>query len=413
MPINLMQGLMAGANFGTGFQQGQQQSTQNNVANQMNQLALQDEQLKVDQDKLMAKQQQTLSDKAMQLFNPTGGGQQPAGGNPVPPSAMPGAPSTDSDQPVDKITQLANFAAGQGDLVRANELWTNAANLKNAQFEQEQKQSAMQTAELKRQQMHYGLAAQYAGTVEDTPAGFSQWKMAMLSDPNSSPQERQNISNMQYRPGILQKIRDSGATASQIASQQMREQEFAERQRVNDLQEMHRDIADMQRERRIEAMDRDHAAKKKVGAAAKAPTSTDVAQASAVVKQVMGKDADTSSEDFKLAATNIAGRALQIVQGNRAVTYPQALQMAAEEAKKNGEFTTIKTPDTHAHVPDWMPLIGGDKIPLTGKSPTNKPAFQQKGMTRDSAMPLPASKADLIPGRWYTANGKVEQYTGS
>lgn len=413
--MNLFGGLQALSNFGTGYFQGQQTDTQNTAINKMNQLAIQDAQLKQDQEKLTMKQQQLLSDKAMEVFNPMGppAGQAPPEGQQVPPASLPGTniPLAQTDQatqvdPSEKMTELANFAASKGDLTHANELWTNAANLKNAQFEQQQKAAAIKVAEIKRQQLHYGLAAQYAGSVEDTPEGFSKWKMAMLSDPTASPEERQNIANMPYHPGILDKIREAGMTASQQASQQIKEQELAERKRVNDLQEAHRQRQDLERAAHDRALEQSKATKTKVGAAARAPTETELDNVTQVVKDNM-PDANVDSPEFDQARRSIAARAAQIVQGNRAVTFPQAAAMAAHEAKKNGEFATITTPDTHAK-------IFGHNIPFTGSSPETKSAFKEKGAIPDEAIPFTGqAKSELVSGKFYKTGNGIMQWTGT
>lgn len=413
--MNLFGGLQALSNFGTGYLQGQQIDTQNTALNKMNQLAIQDAQLRQEQEKLNMKQQQLLSDKAMEVFNPMGppAGQATPEGQPVPPASLPGtdAPLAQTDQatqvdPSAKMTELANFAASKGDLVHANELWTNAANLRNAQFEQEQKAAAVKVAEIKRQQLHYGLAAQYASSVEDTPEGFGRWKMAMLSDPTSSPEEKQNISNMPYHPGILDKIREAGMTASQRATQQLKEQELTERKRVNDLEEMHRQRQDNERAVHNRAMEEREHTQAKVGAAARAPTETQLDNVTKVVKDNM-PDADVNSPEFDQARRSIAARAAQIVQGNRAVTFPQAAAMAAQEAKKNGEFTIITTPDTHAK-------IFGHNIPFTGSSPEEKASFKERGAIPDEAIPFTGQpKSDLVPGKFYKTGSGVMQWTGT
>lgn len=414
--MNLLGGMQALSNFGTGYLQGQQTDTQNTAMNKMNQLALQDAQLKQDQEKLSMKQQQLLSDKAMEVFNPMGppAGAPPTGGQPVPPASMPGAgaPMADTSQatagtdPSEKITELANFAASKGDLAHANELWTNAANLKTAQFEQQQKQSAIQVAEMKRQQMHYSLAAQYAGTVEDSPEGFSQWKMAMLSDPTASPEERQNIANMPYHPGVLDKIKEAGLTASQQATAKLKEQEMAEKKRVDDLQESHRQRQDLERTAHDRAIEQAKKVQTKVGAAAHAPTETQLDNVTQVVKDNM-PGVDVSGPEFDQARRSIAARAAQIVQGNRAVTFTQAAAMAASEAKKNGEFEKVTSPDTHAK-------IFGHNIPFTGQSAATKTSFKEKGAIPDEAIPFTGqAKSELVPGKFYKTGNGVMQWTGT
>jgi hypothetical protein len=118
------------------------------------------------------------------------------------------------------------------------------------------------------------------------------------------------------------------------------------------------------------------------------------------VKEQMGENVDTASPNFQQAVQSIAARAKQIAAGNRAVTYPQAVQMATEEAQKNGEFTQSEKPQS---------TILGLKIPGTGGQKST--SYTPQGNTKDTAVALPSSKADLVPGKWYkAADGRVEQY---
>ena len=100
---------------------------------------------------------------------------------------------------------------------------------------------------------------------------------------------------------------------------------------------------------------------------------------------------------FIQAINDLASRAKQLQMGNRALAYPQAVALAAQQAKQTGELMPATTiPSGHWYEKD-----------------TQKPAdFQSKGDTQTSPMPLPKSRSDLIVGKWYTHNGQVEQYTG-
>lgn len=411
MPINLMNGLMAGANFGQGYLQGQQTANQLAYQNQMQQLSLDDAMLQNQQQHLSLAQQQALSDKAMQLWSSTG---QPQA-NPVPPAQLPGvSQQTDQTQgqqdTPDKMEQLANFAASRGDLVQANQLWTNAANLRNNQATVQQHQAAGQLGELKRQQAHYEMAAQFASTLPDTPEGFNQWKMMVLADPSSSPQERTYVANMQYRPGIMSTIRDSGMTASQAATAKMRDMEFQERQRVNDLQEAHRLRQDTEKEQydraRIAAMNRNT----KVGAIDKAPSTTEMKSAVPLIAETLGieeSDPTLSTTDPSTgkatqatpAVIGVVSQAKQLMSGNRALTFPQAVAMAAQQAKANGEFQTQTTTEHH--------LFGTDTI-------SSKTSYKNMGMTQENPIDLSTikNKDQLIKGRWYKMGDKVEQWQG-
>lgn len=408
--------LSAIANATSGYLQGQQTATQNQVNNQFNQLALGEQQLKYQQDQLSAKNQQALSDDAMRSFSSTGGikvpGMQQSGPtNPVPPAGMPGGTPQDNSptagmDTAQKMDYLANNAAARGDLVSANELWTNATNTRNSQIGAQEKQSAMQTAELTRQQKHYALAAQAAAMVDDTPEGFMQWKMQMLADPSSTPQERQNLSDMQYQPGIMSKIQQRGMTSSQQAMDQLRRQQEQDRLAKEGADEERKDRDEARKNAHEDAYEKHLATQTKVGATAKAPTTADFKSAVPIIANTLGMKEDdeslntsdpTDPKKFSQATpavVSIVSRAKQIAESNKAITYPEAVAQAASEAKANGEIT-IKT------VKGGM--FGSDKTSTT---------FSQKG-TKVAPLPLPKNKSDLIPGKYYVgANGQVEQWSG-
>lgn len=411
MPINLMNGLMAGANFGTGYLQGQQLSNQLAYQNQMQNLALDSAALQNQQQHLSLNQQQALSDKAMQLWSPTGQSQT----NPVPPAQLPGvSQQTDQTQgqqdTPDKMEQLANFAASRGDLVQANQLWTNAANLRNNKASTQDHQAAAQLGELKRQQAHYEMAAQFASTMPDTPEGFNQWKMMVLADPSSSPQERTNVANMQYRPGIMSTIRDSGMNASQAATAKMRDMEFQEKQRVNDLQEAHRIRQDTEREAHDRAMEQARATSTKVGAIDKAPSTTEMKSAVPLIAETLGieeSDPTLSTTDpgtgkatqATPAVIGVVSQAKQLMSGNRALSFTQAVAMAAQQAKANGEFQIQTTTEHHLFDTDTT---------------SSKTSYKNMGMTQENPIDLSTikNKDQLIKGRWYKMGDKVEQWQG-
>lgn len=416
MPINLMNGLMAGANFGQGYLQGQQTANQLAYQGKMQQIGLDDAQLRLQQEQRDAKMQQDLSDRAMMRWQAQDTAQAPPVSNPTDPnmqmSNLAGAPQQVgvSDQDINNMVSDARDAMARGDVVHGSQLFTNATNMQNARFEQQQHQAAGQLGELKRQQAHYEMAAQFASTLPDTPEGFNQWKMMVLADPSSSPQERTNVANMQYRPGIMSTIRDSGMNASQAATAKMRDMEFQEKQRVNDLQEAHRLRQDTEREAHDRAMEQARATSTKVGAIDKAPSTTEMKSAVPLIAETLGieeTDPTLSATDpgtgkatqATPAVIGVVSQAKQLMSGNRALTFPQAVAMAAQQAKANGEFQTQTTTEHH--------LFGTDTI-------TSKTSYKNMGMTQENPIDLSTikNKDQLIKGRWYKMGDKVEQWQG-
>lgn len=413
--MNFLSGLEAAANFGTGYNTGQQQSIDRGYQNRMNAVATDTAETQNQQMHDALDRQAQINDMAMKLWSPAvsnplnpgqpagqGGAPQGPGGGASP--TTPNGPSvagqaTDQSSPLDKMYQLANFAASKGDLVQANQLWTNASNMATQQFKQQQEQAATQSAQIKSQIASHGFVAQTMGAAT-TPAEFQQAKMAVLSSPIVPDNEKQNIAKMQYSPQLVDMIRRTGMNSVQQGNEQLRTLEFQEKQRQNDFNDQIKSSRVASQNAFDQARIEHQTTQTKVGATNKGPTKDEVAAASGFVKEQMGANVDTMSPNFQQAVQSIAARAKQIANTNRAVTFPQAVQMATEEAQRNGEFTQAE--DTRA-------TIMGLKIPGTGEV---KPGgYQSKGNTKDSAMPLPQSRADLIPGKWYkSTDGRVEQY---
>ena len=156
MAFNIGAGLQALANAGTGYVQGQEQASQNDYTRQMQALQLQNANQVADQNSLKATQQQQEMDDMMRgsvakptpIIDPQNG--RPLGSPPPPPQLTPDQQAAQSD-PVSFFSNLAASARSHGDLVGASEAYANLANIQSTQMKQQEEQSAMQTAELTRQ----------------------------------------------------------------------------------------------------------------------------------------------------------------------------------------------------------------------------------------------------------------------
>lgn len=395
--MDIMSGLAAGANFGQGFLNGQQQDQNQNYTNRINELMLQSAEQEQQQKQQAAQQQQAIEEEAKK--------------------------QQATQDPSQRLTELGQFALNQGDLTHANQLFTNATNLQSDKLHQELMQSAAQTGELKRQAQHYTMAGQLAtslrSTMGDTPQALDHWKAAILSDPNSSPQERQGVMSMSYYPGVMDKLTQVGMTAAQQATAQLQQQRFQQTQQVNAAQEAHMQRQDLERAAHDRAMEQRQVRQEKVGAAAKAPTSEDLRTALPLISSATGipitdplfngPDVGASGQrDYNTPAlVSIVSRAKQLVQENRALTFPQAVTMAASEAKKNGELQVTKSPDTHSK-------IFGLNIPFSGQDASTQASFNDVGNTQ--AQPLPFTgqpKGELIQGKYYKTGSGVLQWTGT
>lgn len=404
--MDLSSALAAGANAGTGYLAGQQLAKDNAFRNQFNALAVQGEQLQNQRQETEIKQQQAMSDAAMAAFNPSA----PAG--PSTPATLPGGAPSDLSQVGqqgqqqedfgDKLDSLAQKAFSVGDLVHGNQLMTNAANYRESKYKQAQTQAATDLAEARRQQISHALVAQTLGAAQDEDE-WDQAKMEVLTSPWTTPEEKRNLANLAYSPEVVDRINRAGMNSSQQAQARMKEIEFEEKKRNNDLNQARRDADSARKDAHEAAWQQHQEATKKVGATAKAPSKQDLHAAGVALKGV-APDMDEDSNDFMRAQQSIASRAQQIVASNKAITFDQAVNMAANEAEKNGEINKERTPDTRAS-------IFGVGIPGTGKAPEDKVTFKSKGQTTDTAIPLTkdAKESDLINGHYYSYGGKTYQ----
>jgi len=424
--MNLFSGLEAGSNFGTGFLQGQDQANQIDYAKQMQALSLQNAQQIAAQNTQKAQWQQQEMDDMMKgslakptpIIDPVNG--RPLG-TPPPPAQPTAEQQAQQNDPVSFFTQLAASARSHGDLVGASEALSNLTNYQSSQIKQQQEQSAMQTAELTRQEKHFGMTATAASTLPDTPEGFQQLKMSVLSDPNSSPIERQNFAKLQYTPGIMQKIAQSGMTAAQRATQSIEQARLANTEMHDRIQERQASIRDANTEAYRSADLVLKGANKKAGAVSKAPSSEELKSAAPIVANLLyGADGTSHLNDPMFSGTNIsasggtrdlvtpalteiASEAKQILASDesRTLTYPQAVAQATQRAIANGTLvkpTTVTSPGM-----------------FFGTDTSTKPAsFTGLGDTVDKPIPLTPelhkNVSDRIPGKVYQMiNNKTKE----
>lgn len=442
--MNLVGGLEALGNFGEGYMQAGRQ----NLMDRMNALALQNAQLAYQNNKRNMQQQQDLSDWAMKNFNPSiapsapaasmNGMANPQSGQPGATPGQPGIPPVQSGNPSDYMDQLAMHAASIGDIQQANELWANAANYRTAQDNQRKSQSAVQTAELKRQQQSHSYVASVLGdpTINDSPnpaAEFQRRKLMILSDPMVTTQEAQHIAGMQYSPGLVDQIRSAGMTSSQQAQEQLRQLEMQERIRHDQSTEHQASVRSSIDSARLGAEIHHWDTQKKVGAAQAVPTQAQLREAAPIVANVVfgdqaehalktnpafrGVDTYTSAQgktttDYNtLPLTNIVSRARQLMSANRALSFAQAVNTAAMESKNNGDWqtATTTTPTAFGSMEQMLHINPG---PEHVTSSTRTEYTGGKAGTKDNPLPLPTSKKDLKKGAWYVKNGQKEQYNG-
>lgn len=400
--MDLNAGLMALANFGTGYEQGQRQS----VADQMQKLGLQNAMMQQQQNQQNLNYQRLESDNMMKSFLPkiagTQGPGQPTSGSTqgAAPPAIPGQDNEPQFGSPDWFLQQGKYAAGIGDMNHATEMATNATNATLAQYTQQQKQSAIQMSELKRQAESHANVANILGdpTINSSsnPAQeFHQRLLAILSDPNVSAQEKQNLQGLQYSPQIVDRIAQTGMTSAQKAQQQLRQAQLAETERYHNTETAISKQRLLMEQSHFQAREQDKTAATKVGKGGAAVTTNEHAMAQPIVQEIMGASFNPDDPNSDIAVNTIASRAKQMVnRPGSNLSYSQALSIAAQEAKQRGEFKPVDIPKPHW----WSTQQQGTK-------------FEQAQGTQDSPIPLDGlSKADLQHGKWYIKDGKLEQY---
>jgi len=91
---------------------------------------------------------------------------------------------------------------------------------------------------------------------------------------------------------------------------------------------------------------------------------------------------------------DIVGRAKIITTENKGLTFPEAVEQAVAEADAAGDFGILEKVEEGFFF----------------DTKTKTPSYKRKG-TAKNPLPLPKTRAALIPGRYYVdANGTVEQY---
>lgn len=372
-----LNGLTAFANFGTGYDNTQRQNTQDSYINQMHAMSLHNAQQEQQQNDLKMKNQQALSDASMAQS----AGLAPSGG------AMPGQgpqqdPSNggqgDAPQQFDAVKYFNNMtqaAASMGDFSAAGMFNTQSANAATARMGQQQKQAAVEAAGLKRIQAAHSTVAQILGNPDiTTPEQFEQAKLEVLSNPiaMSDPEEAKTLANLHWSPGITDRIRNTGLTSAQQATdklKQLKDAQDATHQKM--MEDNNTQKLNLERQRAA-AQEEHWKNQTKAGATEKAPSPQELKVAAPLIAKVWfpddpnaatsnglfqgpaydpgdtGKDSGHFKEpkyDFSsIPVTTIVSRAKQAMLANRALTFPRAVQQQSELAMKSGEFQQTKTP---------------------------------------------------------------------
>lgn len=204
--------------------------------------------------------------------------------------------------------------------------------------------------------------------------------------------ERSPYAGLPYDESLVRNITDSAIEAGKQADLRMREADNASKERnrksAEDLREVRRKV---EAERAAIARDReDRLAKGGGGKAIGKTPIEDVALVNKLISKDFGEDLVGSE-----AAASIAGDAQILLRRNTALSRPQALQQAYNEAKARGDFQT--------EVNRWS----------KDKTKYNR---QEEGIgkTPESALPFPKTAAEAKKGHFYSnAAGQKFQWTGT
>lgn len=427
MGFNLLSGLMAGANFGTGYYNGQQTAIQNNLQNQMGQLALQNNQLVYNQNLQKQQRQQAMSDFMMQNFQ-TQDTKQAA---PPPPVDMSQVGKADPMQgQIADAYKMANFAKSTGDVSGYAQWTTQAANLQNAYAQAKDRQATADLTESKRQAAHYADMAQAASFYDASPLGLESWKQHVIQDPNSSPTEKQNVLRIRYTPDWQSVVSQGAMTASQKAQEQVRQAELELRERNVNSEIANREARLAEEKRKNNWEMNKPPGRGKSGQDTKAVTNAQLSHDATIVAQTLygdsaqaelanrnnpllngpkakeGKGEGGFSSDPNTYGMNIiSSEADKLIRQSPGLSRPEAVIRATRMAEQSGLI----------HVTPGTKEIPGRHFfdPSTPAKPSETKVTQLGSKT--SPRPLTAEmikSGNAMPG-WYTTSKGVHYWTGS
>lgn len=415
MSFNLLGGMQALANFGTGYRQGQEQNT----SDAYNKTVLQESQLRLAQEQQQAQLNQAESDHMMRLSMQAG---QPPAGSPSGPPGLPGQPgrppqSGQSPQvgppgqpsmdPIGQMHKMYQYALSKGDSVNAGKYLTMETNLQNAKTAQEQKQALIQKTNLASDMQSLQYVTQTLTGVHDQQS-YTQAVGELISNPNLSKEERQNLSQMpsQYNPTLVDHMINTGTNVYQQKSLQQKNQtaRVAQQQRQQEINLQAQRLA--YEKARTDAYVAHEKTMGKTGAVGNAPTLNELKDAAPLVQKAL----NLNSADPNLMGANtfvplkgsmaapridyntpaLIGIVSQAKEFAReGMSFPQAIDKATKLAVQNGQLqpTDVKGKKSYTY------------------------HNAAKGESENNPIPLSGLQLhQLVEGKWYSRDGQVEQY---
>ena len=375
--MNLLSGLEAAANFGQGYLGGQQQAKTNQYTDTLRQLSLENATQQNQQNALGLQHQAALAQASKALATGNQG----------------------NLDPLNYTLQLAKAAAADGDVVGAEQYYTQAANLQTAQIAQQQKVAATQEGDLKRQAQSYSYVASVLGDPSiQTPQEFHARQLQVLSSPLVTPDEKQNIAKMQFSPQLIQRVRAMGMTAAQQAQAKLGQQKLALQQQQNDVSNQLKAREVAASELRARATAEHLATVGKTGGSPAIPSKNDVMIAQPLVQQAYAENGGDAGSVPSTMMNDVAAQALQLVKANRGINYTQAVRQVLSRMQQSGQLAQ----GTQART-----FLGFN----TG---TEKTAKYASGQTTQDPIPFTGQpQSSLLQGHYYNTNKGVLEWNGT
>lgn len=305
-------------------------------------------------------------------------------------------------KPVDvaaRLDLLAGETAKAGMVNKAADLAKAAADIRSKTATTAAQQSAKRLNELKFIRENAELMGQLLGSPSITDENSWQAANELYAQQTGQPSP---FAQVPYSPELITRLNEASLSAKERADIESRQltREATEEYRRSQLEnsrisrELARDRLEMQRE------ERERKAKAGTGPMLTGPTEAEQDETkrqlrlSGVVTEGMNSDSVGS------VVYNIASRAKELQQANRALGRGQALAQAVQEARSSGELDVLQE--------------GGVKIPFTEKTVGGEKKFKGKtSKAKPITQALPSDRNSLKTGTIYqTARGPAK-YLGN
>ena len=317
-------------------------------------------------------------------------------------------PAADSDAIAKRIKSLAEPMEAVADVYYRGGAISKAMEISKAASEIRKRESDIEADQYNNQQTRLenmikgaDIAARTVGIARNE----SEWRQGMKELEGTGiiePELMEQLKSMPYDPDVAAYFRDR---AVQVADQarldlQRETNDRLERQGAIEAGQMERRIR-LQEARDNEVRRHNRVIEKASGGKAAgivAPNSDELRSAkaallSSVYSDFKGKDIESDS-DFTAAADYVAAQAQQLVKQNKGMDWNTAVQQAIMRGEQAGAFGATEGDN-------WF-------LRKIGQGDESEPKFDGKGLSAQTAIPMPNSKAEMKKGRYYiTSRGRA------